>query len=209
MQLEHQFTVPLPVGEAWAVLLDVERISPCLPGATVETVDGETITGRVKVKVGPIQVTYAGTATFAAKDAVARRAVVEAEAKEARGSGTARATITAQLHDDGGTSTDVTLTTDLAITGRLAEVDHDVMVEVGNKLLGRFVDCLGAQLVSGPTVVAERAGSPVPAQWSRPPAREPIDLVTTADLPVLRRLAPLAAGLLVLVVVWRLLARRR
>ena len=111
MQLEHEFSVPVPVAQAWDVLLDVERIAPCMPGATVESFDGETIVGRVKVKVGPIQVTYAGTARFTEKDESARRAVIEASAKEARGSGTANATITAQLHDDGGSSTNVKVTT--------------------------------------------------------------------------------------------------
>jgi carbon monoxide dehydrogenase subunit G len=237
MQLEHQFSVPVPVGQAWDVLLDVERIAPCMPGATVESFDGETIVGRVKVKVGPIQVTYAGTATFSAKDAAARRAVIEATAKEARGNGTAQATITAQLHDAGGTSTDVTVTTDLAITGRPAQFGRGVMAEVGNKLLGRFADCLAGELGSDPTAAAESgvaaaavaqpapapvpaptaeprpAPSPVPsparsaAPWPRPADDEPIDLVATAGLPVLKRLAPLVAGLLVLVVLRRLLRR--
>ena len=100
MELEHRFTVPVPVAQAWDVLLDVERIAPCMPGATVDSFDGETIVGKVKVKVGPIQVTYAGTARFSEQDEAARRAVIEANAKEARGSGTANATITAQLQDD-------------------------------------------------------------------------------------------------------------
>ena len=148
MQLEHHFTVPVPVGQAWDVLLDVERIAPCMPGATVESFDGETIEGRVKVKVGPIQVTYAGTAKFTEKDEAARRAVIEASAKEARGAGTANATITAVLTGS-GSSTDVTVTTDLQITGKPAQFGRGVMVEVGNKLLGRFADCLAGELGSG------------------------------------------------------------
>ena len=148
MQLEHQFRVPVPVAQAWDVLLDVERIAPCMPGATVESFDGETIVGRVKVKVGPIQVTYSGTARFTDKDEAARRAVIEASAKEARGSGTATATITAQLQDDGGSATNVTVTTDLAITGKPAQFGRGVMEEVGNKLLGRFADCLADTLGS-------------------------------------------------------------
>jgi carbon monoxide dehydrogenase subunit G len=216
------------------VLLDVERIAPCMPGATVESFDGDTIVGRVKVKVGPIQVTYAGTARFSAKDEAARRAVIEATAKEARGNGTAQATITAQLHDAGGTSTDVTVTTDLAITGRPAQFGRGVMVEVGNKLLGRFADCLAGELGSDPTVAAEASAAepavaqpapapvaaptsvpqpapspvPTPAPVSGPVNDEPIDLVATAGLPVLKRLAPVVAGLLVLLVLWRLLRRR-
>ena len=170
MQLEHQFGVPVPVAQAWDVLLDVERIAPCMPGATVDSFDGETIEGRVKVKVGPIQVTYLGTARFTAKDEASRRAVIEASAKEARGSGTALATITTQLHDDGGSATNVTVTTDLAITGKPAQFGRGVMEEVGNKLLGRFADCLADTLGSGDATdssteaEAEAAAEPAPAE---------------------------------------------
>ena len=165
MQLEHQFRVPVPVAQAWDVLLDVERIAPCMPGATVESFDGETIVGRVKVKVGPIQVTYSGTARFTDKDEAARRAVIEASAREARGSGTATATITAQLQDDGGSATNVTVTTDLAITGKPAQFGRGVMEEVGNKLLGRFADCLADTLGSGDATDSstEVAAEPAPA----------------------------------------------
>ena len=177
MQLEHQFSVPVPVAEAWHVLLDIERIAPCMPGASVESFDGETIVGRVKVKVGPIQVTYAGTAKFTEKDEAARRAVIEAHAKEARGSGTANATITAQMHDDGGTATKVVVTTDLAITGKPAQFGRGVMEEVGNKLLGRFADCLTTELAAGeagiaaaPAAAAEPTPSPTPAPSPEPAA---------------------------------------
>ena len=177
MQLEHQFSVPVPVAEAWHVLLDIERIAPCMPGASVESFDGETIVGRVKVKVGPIQVTYAGTAKFTEKDEAARRAVIEAHAKEARGSGTANATITAQMHDDGGTATKVVVTTDLAITGKPAQFGRGVMVEVANKLLGRFPDCLTTERAAGeagiaaaPAAAAEPTPSPTPAPSPEPAA---------------------------------------
>src|SRR3954464_7901086 len=164
MELEHRFTVPVPVAEAWNVLLDVERIAPCMPGATVDSFDGETIVGKVKVKVGPIQVTYAGTARFSEKDEAARRAVIEASAKEARGSGTAAASITAVLTDSGGSSTDVIVTTDLAITGKPAQFGRGVMAEVGNKLLGRFADCLADELTGGtPAPAAEPVAEAAPA----------------------------------------------
>ena len=141
MKLEHEFRVPVPITQAWDVLLDVERIAPCMPGATVESFDGETVNGRVKVKVGPIQVTYGGTARFIEKNEAGRRVTLDASGKEARGSGTAKATIVAVLQDDGD-STQVNVTTDLAITGKPAQFGRGVMVEVGNKLLGRFADCL-------------------------------------------------------------------
>jgi carbon monoxide dehydrogenase subunit G len=226
MQLEHQFRVPVPVAQAWDVLLDVERIAPCMPGATVESFDGETIVGRVKVKVGPIQVTYTGTARFTDKDEAARRAVIEASAKEARGSGTATATISAQLQDDGGSATNVTVTTDLAITGKPAQFGRGVMEEVGNKLLGRFADCLADTLGSGDAtgsssepaaaVAAATVGTPTPAArpspeptpLRRPVENEAIDLLDTAGLPVLKRAAPVIVGLVVLYVFWRLVRRR-
>jgi carbon monoxide dehydrogenase subunit G len=233
MQLEHQFGVPVPVAQAWDVLLDVERIAPCMPGATVDSFDGETIEGKVKVKVGPIQVTYSGTARFTDKDEASRRALIEASAKEVRGSGTATATITAQLQDEGGSSTNVTVTTDLAITGKPAQFGRGVMEEVGNKLLGRFADCLADTLGGGDAtepssqvtaaaespaagVAAATVGTPTPAArpspaptpLRRPVENEAIDLLDTAGMPVLKRLAPVAVGLVVFLLFWRLVRRR-
>ena len=181
MELEHRFTVPVPVAQAWDVLLDVERIAPCMPGATVDSFDGETIVGKVKVKVGPIQVTYAGTARFSEKDEAARRAVIEANAKEARGSGTAAATITAVLTDSGGSSTDVIVTTDLAITGKPAQFGRGVMAEVGNKLLGRFADCLADELTGGtPAPAAEPVASAAPASPAAGATEDPAAAVAAA-----------------------------
>jgi carbon monoxide dehydrogenase subunit G len=162
MKLEHEFRVPVPVSQAWDVLLDVERIAPCMPGATVESFDGETVTGRVKVKVGPIQVTYGGTARFIEKNESGRRVTLDASGKEARGSGTAKATIVAVLQDE-GSSTLVNVTTDLAITGKPAQFGRGVMVEVGNKLLGRFADCLAKEIgIGSASESAEPAESGAP-----------------------------------------------
>src|SRR6266540_349155 len=116
-----------------------------MPGATITKVEGRDFEGKVKVKVGPITVTYAGQATFKEVDDAGRRAVIVAKGKEARGSGTANATITAQLHDEGD-STRVTVHTDLSITGRPAQFGRGVMADVGGKLLGRFADCLAGEL---------------------------------------------------------------
>jgi len=148
VQLDHEFTVPVPAEQAWPVLLDVERIGPCMPGATITSVDGKDFEGKVKVKVGPITVTYAGQASFVEVDDALKRAVISAKGKEARGSGTANATITAQLYDQ-GESTRVTVRTDLAITGRPAQFGRGVMADVGGKLLERFADCLAGQLAGG------------------------------------------------------------
>ncbi|MDQ1670890.1 MAG: uncharacterized protein QOE40_2951, partial [Actinomycetota bacterium] len=177
MQLEHEFVVPVPVDQAWDVLLDVERIAPCMPGATVESFDGETVQGRVKVKVGPIQVTYSGTARFVEKDAAAHRVKLDASGKEARGSGTAKATVDAVLVAQGD-STKVNVSTDLAITGKPAQFGRGVMVEVGNKLIGRFADCLAEEIRKGdgPTdadAEAATASGPGEAAAAAGPATTP------------------------------------
>ena len=190
MKLEHEFRVPVPISQAWDVLLDVERIAPCMPGATVESFDGETVNGRVKVKVGPIQVTYSGTARFIEKNEPGRRVTLDASGKEARGSGTAKATIVAVLQDDGDSTTKVSVTTDLAITGKPAQFGRGVMVEVGNKLLGRFADCLAEQIGMGSSGDAEASAT----ADDRPAAEAPAAASTGDDRPAAEAPAPAGAG---------------
>jgi carbon monoxide dehydrogenase subunit G len=148
VQLENSFTVPVPVDEAWRVLLDIERIAPCMPGAALDTVDGDDFTGRVKVKLGPINLTYQGKASFIEKDEAAHKAVIDARGKDQRGNGTAAAVVTARLKAEGD-ATRVDVLTDLNITGRPAQFGRGVMTDVGNKLLGQFADKLAAQLGEG------------------------------------------------------------
>src|SRR3954469_14455915 len=146
MKLEHEFTVPTSVDEAWKVLLDVERVAPCMPGAALLSVDGDEFTGTVKVKVGPIQVTYRGQARFAERDESTHRAVIEASGKEARGSGTASATVTAVLVDAGSSTTNVKGETAPAVPGKPAQFGRGVMAEVAAKLIGQFSACLADEL---------------------------------------------------------------
>jgi carbon monoxide dehydrogenase subunit G len=148
VQLENSFTVPVPIDEAWRVLLDIERIAPCMPGAALDTVDGDAFTGRVKVKLGPINLTYQGKASFIEKDEAAHKAVIDARGKDQRGNGTAAAVVTAKLAAEGAI-TRVDVLTDLNITGRPAQFGRGVMTDVGNKLLGQFADKLAAQLGEG------------------------------------------------------------
>jgi carbon monoxide dehydrogenase subunit G len=152
VQLEHSFSVPVGIDEAWPILIDIERIGPCMPGAAIDSVDGDEFTGTVKVKLGPINLTYKGKAAFLEKDAESHRAVIDARGRDARGNGTASAKITATLHEE-GTGTLVKVITDLDITGKPAQFGRGVMVDVGNKLLGQFADTL-AKTLKGPEATA-------------------------------------------------------
>jgi carbon monoxide dehydrogenase subunit G len=148
MELTHSFTIPIGVDQAFEVLSDVERIAPCMPGATIESVDGRDFTGRVKVKVGPMQITYRGKARYEELDAEKHMAVIEARGQETRGSGTANATVTATLTEKGD-ETEVMVVSNLSVTGRPAQFGRGVMNEVGAKLLGQFADCLSERLSGG------------------------------------------------------------
>ena len=151
MELEHEFTIPVPVDKAWPVLLDIRRIAPCMPGAAVDTVDGDDFTGSVKVKLGPINLTYKGQAKFVEKDEKSHKAIIDARGRDSRGNGTAAAKITATL-DDRGQETLVKVVTDLNITGKPAQFGRGVMVDVGNKLIGQFADCLAGKLAEDDSV---------------------------------------------------------
>ena len=143
MEMDHSFTVPVPPERAWDVLLDVEKIAPCMPGATVDEFDGEVVTGRIKVKVGPVSLTYRGTAKFTERDPDARVIVLEASGKETRGSGTASATVRATLQPEpGGEATTASMHTTMNVTGRPAQFGRGVMVEVGSKLVEQFAQNL-------------------------------------------------------------------
>jgi uncharacterized protein len=149
MELEHSFIIPVPPEQAWPVLLDVERIAPCMPGATVDSVDADVIKGRIKVKVGPVQMTYAGTAHFTERDDQARSITLEASGKETRGAGTASATVRSSVQDEGG-QTKVVVHTSMNVTGRPAQFGRGVMAEVGGRIIEKFAANLAALLASAP-----------------------------------------------------------
>jgi carbon monoxide dehydrogenase subunit G len=148
MELDNSFTVPVPPDVAWGVLLDVARIAPCMPGATVDEVDGDVVNGRIKVKVGPVSLTYKGTATFTDRNESERKVSVEASGKETRGAGTASAVVTASLTAAEDDSTLVTMHTTMNVTGRPAQFGRGVMVEVGGKLVDKFAENLALQLTA-------------------------------------------------------------
>jgi carbon monoxide dehydrogenase subunit G len=182
MQLEHSFTVPVGVEQAWTVLLDIEKIAPCMPGAVIDSVDGDDFTGTVKVKLGPIGLTYKGKASFIEKDVDVHRAVIDARGRDARGNGTANAKVTATLTAE-GSSTTVHVVTDLDITGKPAQFGRGVMVDVGNKLIGQFADCLAGKLAGGGDVTADEppAAEPAAAVGEPTAAAEPSGQAAAAE----------------------------
>jgi uncharacterized protein len=141
MELSHQFTVPVPVEEAWDHFQDIASVAECFPGAQVTSVEDSTFQGSVKVKLGPIALVYNGSGTFTEKDETAHRFVVDAKGKDKRGNGTAGATVTLEMTPN-GESTEVSVDTDLAITGKPAQFGRGVMQDVSDKLLNQFVACL-------------------------------------------------------------------
>jgi len=147
MELEHSFTVPVPEERAWEVLMDVNRVAPCMPGASLDSVEGDDIKGRIKVKVGPIAMTYAGTAHFTERDEQNHVIVLEASGKETRGAGTASATVRSTLQEQGA-QTHVIVNTTLNVTGRPAQFGRGVMAEVGGKLIGIFASNLADMLAA-------------------------------------------------------------
>jgi carbon monoxide dehydrogenase subunit G len=228
MELEHSFTVPVPADQAWDVLLDVERVAPCMPGATLDSVAGDEIKGRIKVKLGPVSMTYAGTARITERDPDAGVVTLQASGKETRGAGTAAATIRSELHDQGG-QTEVTVHTSLNVTGRPAQFGRGMMADVSAKLIGVFASNLADMLATGNGSAPQPAGTEAAVQATAPagpvptattpastaptaasaPGEDSLNLLQVAGLPVLKRIAAPAGALLAVlagVLIWR---RRR
>ncbi len=208
MNIDNEFKVNLPIGQAWDVLTDLEGIAPCMPGAQLTGSEGDTYSGRVKVKVGPVTTEYAGTAAWVERDSSAYRAVISAKGREARGTGNASATITAQLRPDGD-QTLVSVSTDLKISGKIAQFGSSVIAEVSEKLLGQFVDNLEAMLAArndGHPDDPERPGTLHVVQPG--PEAEAVDLMKLAGGSVAKRAVPVLIGVVAVGVVIYLITRR-
>ena len=205
MELNNEFRVAVPAAKVWEVFTDVERVAPCLPGATLLSIDGDEFTGAVKVKVGPITVSYKGIAAYKEKDAAAQRIVLRAEGKETRGNGTAAATVTAQLKDEGD-STFVAITTDLAISGKAAQFGRGVLADVSGNLIAQFARSLEAELFGGASTTS------APTTESATAAAQPgdsVDLLKVVALPVAKRFGPVLAAATAAGVIGFLVGRRR
>jgi carbon monoxide dehydrogenase subunit G len=274
MQLENKFTIDAPIDKAWEALNTPETVAPCFPGATLQEYEGDSFTGTVKVKLGPISLTYKGKGTYVTRDEANHKVVIEATGRDSRGNGTANATVTGTMVADGPNRTAVTMVTDMTITGRPAQFGRGVISDVADKIIGQFSACVASKLapeVEGAGAAAEEeehappapaapsptpvtpsaAGAPAPAPTpgsvaapaasgstnghgsadaaaaakspaglatapkaaaSRGPLRsevDAIDLLDTAGAPVLKRLAPVAAGGLLLLIIFLVRRARR
>jgi len=148
MKIENSFTIDAPVDQAWALLTNIPEIAPCLPGAKLSGEEDGVYTGAVKIKGGPVTAEYRGTAEFVERDDVNHKAVIDGKGRDSRGAGNAQALITAAMRDVGG-QTEVDISTDLKITGKVAQFGRGVMQDVSEKLLGQFAECLATKLELG------------------------------------------------------------
>jgi uncharacterized protein len=197
--LTHSFSVEGELETVWRALLDLERVAGCLPGATIRaTADEGRFEGEMKVKMGPMTVTYDGSASLVEVDDAEHRAVISLRAREAKGQGTALATVTNRVEQD-GSRVRVRAETDLQVTGPQARFGRAIMEDVGNRVLGEFAARLEAEI----------AGSGSGAHGA-PPADDALDMgaaiAQTSAARVARRTAPLAIAALALLLLWR---RRR
>jgi uncharacterized protein len=202
MRLNSSFKVPVPVDEAWRVILDYPRIARRMPGATITDVQGDDVLGRVKVKLGPVSITYQGKVTFAEKDERHHRIVASAAGREVRGGGTASAEVTALLTDAGG-ATEISVSTDLNITGKPAQFGRSVVAEVSERLIGQFAENLVRELESANAAKATASQHTATATAAPPAVRQAagegsLNLLSLAGGPVLKRLAPVLAGAAIL-----------
>jgi carbon monoxide dehydrogenase subunit G len=213
MKIANQFTVSAPIEQAWDVLCDLEQVIPLMPGAQLTGHEGDDYLGKVKVKVGPVTSEFSGKVRFVEQDPSQHRAVIDAKGKEARGTGNAAATVTAQLTRDGD-RTGVTVDADLKIVGKLAQFGSGMLQQVSEKLLGQFVESLEAELAAKNAPAAASPASPTAAEPAPGPHHaaptgepEPIDLLELAGGDQLKKFGAAAAALAVLVLIWVL--RRR
>jgi carbon monoxide dehydrogenase subunit G len=217
MDLNHEFIVNVPVNDAWIILTDLERIAPCLPGAQLTEVEGDTYRGQVKVKVGPIVAQFKGQASFVTRDDLAHTASLKGEGRDTTGKGTASAIITAQLTSVTPTSTKCTVVTELTISGKVAQFGRGALADVSDKLLKQFSENLNQLIASAPattsapaatTTTAETATTTsAPAAAASPEIRKidsaevaPLDLLGTAGAPILKRAIPAVVALIVVVI---------
>ncbi len=219
--ITNEFTVNLPIDEAWPIICDVERIAPCLPGAQLQEIEGTTYRGVVKIKLGAITANFKGEAEFIERDDTAHRAKLAASGRDTGGRGNARADVTAEAESLSPTSTRCTVTAELNITGKVAQFGRGIMGDVSKKLMDQFSTNLNTMLdeeqlsddaeSSAPddeTATTDNAAptDPAPADGVRHidgPAAEPIDVANLAGAAVAKRAVPAVLAVIVLVLILR------
>jgi uncharacterized protein len=160
MKINNEFTVSVPIQQAWDVMLDLQKIAPCLPGAAIQEEKGEgEYQGTMKVKIGPITANYKGTVKVEEADEEDHRAVLQATGRDARGQGTASATIVSTLQEEGGESTKVNVETDMKLTGRAAQFGRGIAQDVATKMLNQFAECLEREISGAPGEGAAEASA--------------------------------------------------
>jgi len=165
MQLENSFTIDAPIEKAWQALNTPETVAPCFPGATLTEYEGDSFTGTVKVKLGPISLTYKGKGVYKERDDAAHRVVIDATGRDSRGNGTAEATVVGTMVAEGPDKTAVTMITDMKITGRPAQFGRGVISDVADRIIGQFAACVASKLQADePAEVEAVAGAATTAE---------------------------------------------
>ena len=213
MEMSNEIEVNASASDVWAVFNDVERIAPCLPGAQLTEIEGEEYRGVVKVKVGPVNAQYKGKATFTERDQDAMKVVILAEGRETRGQGNASATITATVEALDDERTKVGVTTDLKITGKVAQIGRNLIPDVSAKIMDQFAGNLEAMLSdsssddASPESEASADRSEVRAVSS--PEPEAVDLLDVAAPPVAKKFGPIAGVIALLWIIRRIFKRKK
>ena len=213
MEMSNEIEVNASAGDVWAAFNDVERIAPCLPGAQLTEIEGEEYRGVVKVKVGPVNAQYKGKATFTERDQDAMKVVILAEGRETRGQGNASATITATVEALGDDRTKVGVTTDLKITGKVAQIGRNLIPDVSAKIMDQFAGNLESMLSDSSSDDASSESdasaddSAVRAVSS--PEPEAVDLLDVAAPPVAKRFGPIAGVIAALWIIRRIFKRKK
>ncbi|HZM56094.1 MAG TPA: SRPBCC family protein [Acidimicrobiales bacterium] len=198
MKIENEFSVSVPIGRAWDVLTDLEKVAPCLPGATLTGRDGDDYLGKVTVKLGPVTSEFSGKAHFVEKDEAAHRAVIQGKGREVRGGGNAQVAIIAQLSEGDG-RTIVTVDADLRIAGKIAQFGSSLIQQVSIALLGEFAARLEQELTASDPPSASPLETPVHSV-SPSTGVDALRVLDYTDGAVVRRILPVALGVIVLVV---------
>ena len=226
MEINNSFEVKAPLDVAWATLTDLARIAPCLPGATLTSIEGDVYKGHVTVKVGPIVAKFGGQAIFQERNDTEHRAVLKGEGRDTTGKGNASAIITAQLEVVDASTTRCTVSTDLTITGKIAQFGRGALADVSDKLLKQFVVNLETTVltqdsnqISSPVKTSSATNEQGAATSSdetktrriiTPVENAPLDLLGSAGMslamPILKRVLPPVIGVIavIAVAVWLL-----